>query len=208
MDHYFTIRQKAETLLKIEGSKFIAEAYPVFTEEEAEERLRAVRKQYFDATHHCFAWALGEKRADFHYSDDGEPSGTAGVKIFSAMQAENMSDLLIVVTRYFGGTKLGVGGLGRAYHDAAVDVLKQSAFVERLPVMEITAVISYAHVTPFMNLCAKCETVIDRSEYGQEVAYTLLAPVKRSEEFIRQLVELTNGSAVIGRGANKIRSVQ
>jgi uncharacterized YigZ family protein len=195
-------------MLKIEGSKFIAEVVPVFTREEAEERLQAVRKTYYDATHHCFAYALGENRAVFHYSDDGEPSGTAGVKIFSTMQAANMSDLLIVVTRYFGGTKLGVGGLGRAYHDAASEVLKKTERVMRLPVIVVTAVVSYPFVTPLMNLCTKHDVAIGHAEYAETVTFTVLAPVERVEDFIRQLIELSNGTVSISRGERTVRSVQ
>ncbi|HLP15332.1 MAG TPA: YigZ family protein [Bacteroidota bacterium] len=207
MDHYYTIKRREETLLKVEGSKFIAEAYPVFTPEEAEEYLRAVRKAYYDATHHCFAWALGEHRETFHYSDDGEPSGTAGVKIFSAVQSAKMSDILIVVTRYFGGTKLGVGGLGRAYFDAATEVLKRTESVMRIPVIELTAEVSYSFVTPVMNLCARNDVAIDRADYAQDVTFRLLVPVERAEACARQLIELTNGTARVTTGARLTRSV-
>lgn len=207
MDHYYTVKRRTETLLKVEGSKFIAEAFPAFTEQEADERLQAVRKMYFDATHHCFAYAIGERRAAFHYSDDGEPSGTAGVKIFSAIEAAEMSDVLVVVTRYFGGTKLGVGGLGRAYHEAASSVLKQAETVKRMPVVEMTARLTYTFVTPFMNLCSRSGAVIEHAEYGEDVAFTLLAPAGGEEELVRQLTEMTNGSAAVAVGARKIRSV-
>ncbi len=87
MGSYSTIGGEAESLVKIEGSKFIADAYPVYSVEEAGERLAGVRKTYYDATHHCYAYAVGEDRTLFHYSDDGEPSGTAGIKIFSVIQS-------------------------------------------------------------------------------------------------------------------------
>lgn len=206
-ESFYTIKRHEETLLKIEGSKFIAEAFPVFTREEAEDHLRSVRKMYFDATHHCFAFAVGENRAIFQYSDDGEPSGTAGVKIFSAIQSANMSDVLIVVTRYFGGTKLGVGGLGRAYHDAALEVLNKSTRVLRLPVIELNATVSYSFITPVMHLCIKHDAAIDHTEYAEDVTFHVLVPVGRTEEVEKDLVELTNGTATIIRGERKIRSV-
>lgn len=206
MDHYFTIKKREEALLKIEGSKFIAEAVPVYTRDEAEDYLRSVRKKYFDATHHCYAYAIGEQRAVFQYSDDGEPSGTAGVKIYSAIQAGAMSDLLVVVTRYFGGVKLGVGGLGRAYHDAASDVLKKAEKLVRMPVVLVTATVSYPFVTPLMNLCARAQTVIADAHYAEQVTFTLHVPAGREADIERQIVELTNGTALVARGERLIRS--
>ena len=207
MGSYYTIAGAAESLLKVEGSKFIAEAAPVFSKAEAEGTLASVRKRHYDATHHCHAYAVGEGRALFHYSDDGEPSGTAGIKIFSALQAVNLSDIIVIVTRYFGGTKLGVGGLGRAYHDAAMAVLAQARTVQRLPVQQITAVVDYSHITPVMSLAHALDTYIERTEYAEKAAFFFLAPLERIAEFERQLTDLTHGSAVITRGTLTIRSV-
>jgi uncharacterized YigZ family protein len=206
MGSYFTIGSAVEAVLKVEGSRFVAEAFPIFAEAEADAQLDAVRKKYFDATHHCFAFAIGEDRSVFRYSDDGEPSGTAGIKIFSALQSRGLSDILLVVTRYFGGTKLGVGGLGRAYHDAALGVLERTTSVLRVPVQEITAVVEYSHITPVMSLAHKAEAFIDRSEYGEKVTFSILVPHAAVPEFERQLVDITNGAAVLTRGIRTIRS--
>ncbi len=207
MGRYYTIAGSSEALLKIEGSRFIAEAHPAYSVEEAEERLLAARKKYFDATHHCYAYAIGEERAVFRYSDDGEPSGTAGVKIFSALQAKDISDAILIVTRYFGGTKLGVGGLGRAYHDAAAAVLAAARPVLRLPVQRLTARVEYTYVTPVMGLTQRFEAFIDATEYAEKVTFTLFVPLAAVEHFTRQLTDLTNGTAIVTPRERTIRSV-
>jgi uncharacterized YigZ family protein len=207
MGRYYTISGAAETLLKIEGSKFIAEAAPVFSAEEAGATLAAVRKKYFDATHHCFAYAVGEDRAVCHYSDDGEPSGTAGIKIFSTLQSRDLSDIIVIVTRYFGGTKLGIGGLGRAYHDAAAAVLGRTRTVQRLPVQQFTVVVEYTYITPVMSLAARLSAFIDATEYTEKVTFSIFTPHAAADELERQLIDLTKGTAVITRGIRTIRSV-
>ena len=136
-DEYLSIAVDATASLKVEGSKFIASAFPVDLRFQAEEMLTKVRKKYFDATHHCFAYTLGSEGKEFRYSDDGEPSGTAGIKILAAIQSKDLSDILVVVTRYFGGTKLGTGGLGRAYFASAHRVLSDAAVVPKVVTEEM-----------------------------------------------------------------------
>ncbi|MFR4024997.1 MAG: IMPACT family protein [Alistipes indistinctus] len=112
-----TIEAPAEALYKDKGSRFLAFAYPVANEEQIRERLDALRKKYFDATHHCYAWRLGPSGDSFRAMDDGEPSSTAGRPILGQMLSRNVTNALIVVVRYFGGTKLGVPGLIAAYRE-------------------------------------------------------------------------------------------
>ena len=118
-DTYFSIAGPSEGIYKELGSKFLAFAWPVETEEEAKARLAAVRKEYFDARHHCFAWRLGLTGEPYRLSDDGEPSSTAGRPIHGQLLSRELSDVLVVVVRYFGGVKLGVPGLIRAYKTAS-----------------------------------------------------------------------------------------
>ncbi len=107
-DSYLTLAAPAEASLRERSSKFLAYAYPVRSEEEIRERLDALRKRYYDATHHCYAWRLGPRGEQFRANDDGEPSGTAGRPILGQMLSHGITECLIVVVRYFGGTKLGV----------------------------------------------------------------------------------------------------
>jgi uncharacterized YigZ family protein len=132
VDNYFTIAASAQTEIKIERSRFIGTALPVSSKTVAEEEYHLFQKKYYDATHNCFSYVVG-KGLDvvFRFSDDGEPSGTAGKQIYETIQSRKLTDILIVVTRYFGGVKLGTGGLGRAYREAANAALDQATVVER-----------------------------------------------------------------------------
>lgn len=123
-DSYFTIVGPSEGLYKEKGSKFLAFAWPVKTEEEANERLAELRKRFYDARHVCYAWRLGPTGKHFRSNDDGEPSHSAGDPILNEMKSQEVTDLVIGVVRYFGGTKLGVGGLIRAYGTAAGEALE------------------------------------------------------------------------------------
>ena len=113
------------------SSKFLSYAYPVTNEEQIRTHLDTLHKQYYDATHHCYAWRLGPHGEQFRANDDGEPSGTAGKPILGQLLSHDITDCLIVVVRYFGGTKLGVSGLIQAYKEAAADVIAVSNVVER-----------------------------------------------------------------------------
>ncbi len=128
-DTYQTLSAKAEGLYKEKGSKFIALAYPVTSEEEVKEILASLRKEYHDARHHCYSYIIGFKGEHWRANDDGEPSGTAGRPIQGQIQSFNLTNVLIVVIRYFGGTKLGVSGLIHAYKTAAADALEHSNIV-------------------------------------------------------------------------------
>lgn len=130
-DSYLTLAEPAEALYKEKGSKFLAYAYPVRDEEQIRECLDALRKRYYDATHHCYAWRLGADGRNYRVNDDGEPSSTAGRPILGQLLSFSVTDVLVVVVRYFGGTKLGVSGLIAAYKESALAVLSVARIVER-----------------------------------------------------------------------------
>jgi uncharacterized YigZ family protein len=127
---YLTILKPSEGFYKEKGSKFLAFAFPVSTEIEAKENIERLKKEYYDARHHCYAWMLGTDKKYFRAFDDGEPNHTAGDPILGQIKSKNLTNILIVVVRYFGGTKLGVGGLITAYKAAAEDALKNAIIVE------------------------------------------------------------------------------
>ena len=131
-DTFKSISGPAEGLYKEKGSKFLAFAYPVVSEEEVRAALEKIRKEYYDARHHCYAYRLGLSGDVWRYNDDGEPSSTAGRPIYGQILSRELSDVLIVVVRYFGGTKLGVPGLIRAYKTAASDALDHADVVEKV----------------------------------------------------------------------------
>lgn len=131
-DTYKTITKPSEeTLFKDRNSKFFGYAFPVFTEEDIKERLEELRKQHHTARHHCYAWQLGTEKIRFRANDDGEPSNSAGQPIYGQIQSFDVTNILIVSVRYFGGTKLGVGGLINAYRTSAQLALEASEIVEK-----------------------------------------------------------------------------
>jgi len=130
-DTYRTIVNRSEGIYKEKGSKFIAIALPVKDENEVKSMLEQLRKEYYDARHHCYAYVLGFDKSSWRANDDGEPSGTAGRPIHGQIQSHDLTNVLIVVIRYFGGIKLGVSGLINAYKTAAADALTRAEIVER-----------------------------------------------------------------------------
>jgi uncharacterized YigZ family protein len=131
-DTYKTIETPSEGLFKDKGSKFIAYAYPVSEEEEIKSIIQSLKKEHYSARHHCYAYRLGDKGQTFRVNDDGEPSGTAGRPIYGQILSNNLTNILIVVVRYFGGTLLGVSGLINAYKSAASDVLSNSKIITKI----------------------------------------------------------------------------
>ncbi len=130
-DTYNIITAKSEGLYKEKGSKFIALALPVQSEDDVKEALLQIRKKYFDARHHCYAWVLGSDQSLFRANDDGEPSGSAGKPILNQIYSANLTNILVVVIRYFGGIKLGVSGLVNAYKTASREALASAPREER-----------------------------------------------------------------------------
>ncbi len=131
VDEYLTISKPSEGLFKDRGSKFLAFAYPVSSEEEIKEIQEKLRSDYHDARHHCFAYMLGPEKLVYRINDDGEPSSTAGKPILGQIRSFDLTNILIVVIRYFGGTKLGVGGLINAYKTAAEEALKSAKIIKK-----------------------------------------------------------------------------
>jgi len=130
-DTYQTVSSPAQGLYKDRASRFVSFVFPVDSEEEVKDILKSLRKKYYDATHHCYAYAIGINRALNRQNDDGEPSGTAGKPIFGQILSHKLSNILIVVVRYFGGTKLGVSGLINAYREAASDALAHAGVISK-----------------------------------------------------------------------------
>jgi len=130
-DTYLTITEPSESVFRDRSSRFIGLAVPVGNEAEMKQELEQIRKKYFDATHHCYAFRLSFDKSVYRFSDDGEPSGTAGRPIFGQIQAKDLTNILVVVVRYYGGTKLGVSGLINAYKTAAKEALEHNRIVER-----------------------------------------------------------------------------
>ena len=131
-DSYKSIAEEARGLFKDNGSRFIAHAYPVETEEEVKEIVAALKKEYYDARHHVYAYRVGYKGDKFRANDDGEPSGSSGRPVLGQIDSKGLSDILVVVVRYFGGIKLGIPGLIRAYKTSTADALDNAQIIEKI----------------------------------------------------------------------------
>ena len=151
-DRSLTLEAPAETSCRERSSKFLAYAYPVEDEERIRTILDELRKRYYDATHHCYAWRLGPRGEQFRANDDGEPSGTAGKPILGQLLSHELTDTLIVVVRYFGGTKLGVPGLIAAYREAAAEAIAAARIVERTVDRTIRIDFPYAAMNDIMRV--------------------------------------------------------
>ena len=151
-DSYLTIESDAEAIFKEKSSKFLCYAYHVESEEEITAHLEVLRKRYYDATHHCYAWRLGPFGEKFRANDDGEPSSTAGKPILGQLLSREITNCLIVVVRYFGGTKLGVPGLISAYKESAAAVLDEAKVVERTVDTLVKVDFSYVVMNDVMRI--------------------------------------------------------
>lgn len=200
MNGYRTIREtddSVETLYEIQKSRFITHIRHVETEEEARAFIQAMKKQYFDARHNCSAYVLGERADKQKSNDDGEPGGTAGNPILEAIKKNALTDVVIVVTRYFGGIKLGAGGLTRAYSGALSDAVKAAPIVTYTPYARYTVTLPYTAVGGFENYIKdKDIRVLDRA-FTAEVQVTFLTLPEEAKTHLKFLTDLTGGKAVI-----------
>ena len=162
-DTYQSIEAPCEGLFRDNGSRFIAKAYPVESEEEIKQIVAAIKKEYHDARHHCYAWRLGLDGAAWRANDDGEPSGSAGRPILGQIDSAGLSDILVVVIRYFGGIKLGIPGLIRAYKTSTADALAAAQVVEKVAGRWYTLRFPYADLPAVMKLVKE----LDLPQRGQ-----------------------------------------
>lgn len=164
-DTFLTLSRSSESLYKEKGSKFIGRAYPVSTEEEVKEVLEELRKTYYDARHHCYAYILGPKGEKYRANDDGEPNHSAGDPILGQIRSNELSNTLIVVIRYFGGTKLGVSGLINAYKTAAADAITANEIKEVVVKETIHIRYGYESTNEIMRLIKDFELDILEQEF-------------------------------------------
>jgi uncharacterized YigZ family protein len=194
MAGYHTIEKRGAGEYDEKKSRFLGEAIPVSSKEEIDAELARIRKQYFDARHHCFAYVLGEKRDNRRFSDDGEPSGTGGMPILNVIDGEACTGILIVVTRYFGGTLLGAGPLARAYGKAAKAALDDAGIVERKEGAVLQITLSYAQLDSALYLLKQEKIRVDDTAYTDAVALTCHVPEEEKAALLEKLSALGRGS--------------
>ena len=186
-DTYKSIESPAKGIYKELGSKFLAFAYPIETEEEAKQILEEVRKEYFDARHHCYAWRIGLTGEPYRMNDDGEPSSTAGRPIHGQLLSNGLSDILVVVVRYFGGTKLGVPGLIRAYKTATQDAIANARIIEKVAGETLTVTFDYLQMNDVMKVLKDMDITPVNQQFDLRCTLTARVRLTRVEEFRKQL---------------------
>lgn len=201
---YVTVAGYGETEIEINRSRFIGYAQRVESEEEAREFIASIKKKHWDATHNCSAYLIGMRDEIQKADDDGEPSGTAGKPILEVLKRTNVKDTVVVVTRYFGGIKLGAGGLIRAYGKTASETLKASKLVERTLHETCHIEMDYTFLGKIENeLRARDEYIIENIEYLDSVVMTVLVEAGQQEKLSRWVADATNGRANVTFGERK-----
>ena len=186
-DTYRSIAAPSKGIYKELGSKFLAFAHPIETEEEAKNIIAALRKEYFDARHHCFAWRLGLTGEPYRFSDDGEPSSTAGRPIHGQLLSQELSDILVVVVRYFGGVKLGVPGLIRAYRTATQDALANATIMEKVAGEHFTIQFGYLQMNDVMKALKDMGITPLKQEFDLDCRMEVRVRLNQIEDFQKQL---------------------
>ncbi|MGZ3898736.1 MAG: IMPACT family protein [Bacteroidia bacterium] len=189
-DSYFTIKAPAQGIFKDRGSKFIAFAYPVSAEQEIKEHLSALQKEHPSANHHCYAWRLGPNAQAYRANDDGEPSNSAGKPILGQIQAKDLTNILIVVVRYFGGTLLGVSGLINAYKEAAAGALLNSEIEERFILFEYKIEFSFDDMNFVMKILKETDSKIISQNYDETNSIIFRTKKQNSEKLEESIKNL------------------
>ena len=186
-DAYRSIAAPAQGLFKDNGSRFIAFAYPVETEDQVKELVQALRKEYHDARHHCYAYRLGYKGDVWRASDDGEPSGSAGRPILGQIDSLGLSDVLVVVVRYFGGIKLGIPGLIRAYKTSTSDALSSAQIVEKIAAQNFGISFDYLSMNAVMKVLKDMDLPQSNQLFGERCSIQVRVRLTAVEDFKKKM---------------------
>ncbi|MBE0647735.1 MAG: YigZ family protein [Bacteroidales bacterium] len=184
-DTYLSIETESQSSLRDKASRFLGFACPVTNEEEVKSVLERLKKEYYSANHHCYAYRLGHPDADvYRINDDGEPSGSAGRPIYGQILSKGLSDLIVVVVRYFGGTKLGIPGLIHAYKSAASDTLDQNRIITKVITSQICVTFPVLQMNEVMRILKQEEAEIHSQDYNEQ--YSIRFSIRKSKQDLVQ----------------------
>ncbi|CAM4452492.1 YigZ family protein [Paenibacillus tarimensis] len=203
LERYKTLRQEASKEIVIKKSRFIGHAKPVASEEEAIAYIEEIKKKHWNATHNCSAYMVGERDEIQKQSDDGEPSGTAGKPILEVMRNQGLKDVVIVVTRYFGGIMLGAGGLIRAYTDGAVAGIEAAEAIIKVLHREVFIEVDYTWYGKIENELHGRQIRVGGTDFTDKVTVTCLPEEPEAERFVSWITDLTQGQAIIRLGESR-----
>ena len=189
MDTYFTIAATSLGEFKEKGSKFLAYAYFVSNESDIKEKLDLLKKEHFKATHHCYAYRLGTDGKNYRANDDGEPSGTAGRPILGQIDSFGLTNLLIVVVRYYGGTKLGTSGLINAYRESAKEALSNAEKIDKIIESQLDFSVPYLKMNEVMQFLKQYEIELVTNDYSDESINFSVSVRKKLLESLKEKIE-------------------
>ncbi len=192
---YFTVRNEASDQFEEKKSLFIGHAKRVYSEEKARQFIDKIKNQHKEARHNVYAYAIGENMGIQRYSDDGEPQGTGGVPALEVIKRKGITDVVVVITRYFGGILLGTGGLTRAYSKGASIAIEKAEIVEKVEGVEIHITIDYELLGKVQYLCGQNQWHIEDTEYTDKVCLKILTPVENAEKIKAEIVGATSGKS-------------
>lgn len=193
LNQYKTILCEAEAEISEKKSRFIATVRPIKSEDEARSFIDEMKKKYWDARHHVFAYQLGERDEIQRFSDDGEPQGTAGMPVLNVLKGEEIKNAVIVVTRYFGGTLLGTGGLVRAYGKAAKEGILSAGIVELILYTRYEVIAEYTDSGKVQYEILQNEYVLFDTQYSDKVMFTVLVKTEETEAFEKKMIDIYRG---------------
>ena len=193
IDEYSTLARPGHAEMRLLASRFLADAVPVDTKGEVGCLPAGIRKKFYDATHHCFAYRLGPDGQESRASDAGEPGGTAGKPILTAIDREGLTNVFVVVTRYFGGTKLGTGGLVRAYGEAATLALQEAGHKKQLITAPLSLCVEHPQVSQIMHIASRCGARVADTRYDDVVHFRLEIRRSRLASLREELIQATSG---------------
>lgn len=193
-DTYKTIEAPSEGLYKEKGSKFFAFAYPVYSVEEIKKHIERINKEYYDARHRCYAWKLGLGDENYRQNDDGEPSGTAGKPIYGQLLSNSLTNIIVIVVRYFGGIKLGTSGLINAYRTATADAIQNAKIVERTVDEYYTVNFAYEAMNEVMRIVKEIQPQILSQEFDLMCRMRIRIRQSRLSQLIYELEKIDSVS--------------
>ncbi|WP_458738111.1 YigZ family protein [Bacillus pumilus] len=200
LHRYLTVKSRGEHEIVIEKSRFICHIQRAVSEEEAQAFIQSIKKQHWNATHNCSAYLIGEHDLIQKANDDGEPSGTAGVPMLEVLKKRKLKDTVVVVTRYFGGIKLGAGGLIRAYGKSVSEAINHVEMVERCLMRTMHTTIDYTWLGKVENELRASSFQLKEIHYAEDVIFETYVEETQTEQFIEWMTELTNGKSVTKEG--------
>lgn len=194
MDKYITVKGSGQAEIVEKKSRFIAHIKPITSEDDATAFIEEIKKHYWDARHNCYAYQLGDRNQIQRYSDDGEPGGTAGMPILDVLRGKDIKDTIVVVTRYFGGTLLGTGGLVRAYSLSAREGIKSAGLIERIPHIRQHFIVDYTLSGKVQYEILNGGHILEDTIYTDKVEFIALSQVEMADKLVENIVNITGNS--------------